>query len=815
MRRTEDRRLLTGAGHFIDDLEPIGGIVEAAILRSPHPHARIISVDTSKAEQAPGVLGALTGQEVRRLARPFPLAVDAPVSYYPIAVDKARFVGEPIAVVVAENRYLAEDALDLIEVEYDPLPLVLDPEQAMRADAPVLHDDAGSNIGNHRSFEFGDPDGAFLSAHAVIEERLEFPRYSSLPVETYGVVAHHDRAYDSVTIWSNFHGPFVLHSVVAGALGLAQNKVRFVIPPDIGGSFGIKSGIYPYMVLMALASRVVGRPVRWAEDRREHLLASCSGTDRVSYVRAAFDGSGELLGLDYRFIDNVGAYIRSPEPATMYRCFGNFTGAYAVRNVRVETYSVMTNKAMTGLNRGFGGPQLYFGLERVMDLAAERLQIDPVEIRRRNLVQVDQFPYRTPLGGVYDSGNYQAVLGRAVELSGYRELRAKQAEARAAGRLFGIGTATIVDPSGTNMGYITLAQTPEERAGSLPKSGCAEATTLSMDPSGSLTLRLTTTPEGQGHETVAAQIVADELGVPPERVQVLAEMDTLTQPWTITTGSYSSRFGPLGASAVASAAVKLRTKLASLAAHVLEADRNDLDFRDGAFSVRGAPERSVSVRQAAGIAHWNAASLPPDIEAGLQETAFYSLPVAAAPDERDQVDSSACYGFVVDIVAVEIDPETFEVRIVKYATAHDAGRILNPLLAEGQIYGAALHGIGGALYEETRYGADGQLVTASLMDYLCPTAIESPQLAIDHIETPSPLTLLGAKGVGEGSSMSAPPALANAVADALRPLGVKIDWLPATPERLFQESRAARSAAASPLPPNPGGSSVQSRNSEP
>jgi 2-furoyl-CoA dehydrogenase large subunit len=812
MRRTEDRRLLTGAGHFIDDLQPVGGIVEAAILRSPHPHARIISIDTSKAEQAPGVLGTLTGQEVRRLARPFPLAVDAPIFYYPLAVDRARFVGEPIAVVVAENRYLAEDALDLIEVEYDPLPLVLDPEQAMQADAPVLHDDARSNIGNHRSFQFGDPDGAFSSAHVVIEERLEFPRYSSLPVETYGVVAHHDRAYDSVTIWSNFHGPFVLHSVVAGALGLAQNKVRFVIPPDIGGSFGIKSGIYPYMVLMALASRVVGRPVKWTEDRREHLLASCSGTDRVSYVRAAFEGSGEMLGLDYRLIDNVGAYIRSPEPATMYRCFGNFTGAYAVRNVRVETYSVMTNKAMTGLNRGFGGPQLYFGLERVMDLAAERLRMDPVEIRRRNLVQVDQFPYRTPLGGVYDSGNYQAVLERAVELSGYRELRAKQAEARAAGRLSGIGMATIVDPSGTNMGYITLAQTPEERARSLPKSGCVEATTINMDPSGGLTLRLTTTPEGQGHETVAAQIVADELGVLPERVQVLAEMDSLSQPWTITTGSYSSRFGPLGASAVASAAVKLRTKLASIAAHVLEADRNDLDFRDGAFSVRGAPERSVSVRQAAGIAHWNAASLPPDIEAGLQETAFYSLPVAAAPDERDQVDSSACYGFVVDIVAVEIDPETLEVRIVKYATAHDAGRILNPLLAEGQIYGAALHGIGGALYEEARYGADGQLQTASLMDYLCPTAVESPQLAIDHIETPSPLTLLGAKGVGEGSSMSAPPALANAVADALRPLGLRISSLPATPDRLFE---AARSAAASPLPPNPGGSSVQSQTPEP
>jgi 2-furoyl-CoA dehydrogenase large subunit len=784
-KRTEDPRLLTGRGHYIDDLEPIAGMVHAAIVRSPHAHARIRSIDVDAARAMPGVLAVLTGDDIRRLSRPFPLAVSEPVTYYAAAVDRARYVGEPVAVVVAEDRYLAEDAADLVTVDYDPLPCVLDPEQALRPEAPLLHEEVGSNAGNHRSFTYGDPETAFADADLVIEQHFSFPRYSSLPIETYGVIAHHDQGTGAMTIWSNFHGPFILHSVVAAALGLPGNQLRLVIPADIGGSFGIKSGIYPYMVLMGLASRVAGRPVKWIEDRREHLLASCSGTDRQSTFRAAFRQDGELVGLDYRFVDNVGAYIRSPEPATMYRCFGNFTGAYRVRNVRVETFSVMTNKAPTGLNRGFGGPQLYFGLEQVLDMAADRLGLDPVEIRRRNLVRADQFPYTTPLGGVYDSGDYHAVLDRAVALGKYHELRARQARARAEGRYFGIGVATIVDPSGTNMGYVTLAQTPEERAGALPKSGSTEATTISMDPSGAVTVRLTTTPEGQGHETVAAQIVADELGIPPERVRVVADMDTLAQPWTITTGSYSSRFGPLGASAVALGARRLRDKLARIAAFSLEADPEDLELVDGTFVVRGAPGRKLSVRHAAGVAHWNAASLPPDIDPGLQENAFFSLRATPPPNAQDQVNSSATYGFVADLVAVEVDPETLDIRIVEYTTVHDSGRILNPMLVEGQIYGATVHGIGGALYEEFKYDANGQLLTGSLMDYLCPTAVEAPRLVIDHIETPSPLSLLGAKGVGEGNSMSAPPAIANALADALRPRGIRVTSLPVTPDMLL------------------------------
>jgi 2-furoyl-CoA dehydrogenase large subunit len=785
LQRTEDERLLRGYGRFVDDCDPIAGAAHVAILRSREAHATLTSVDTSAAEALTGVHAVLTGAGFARVLKPFPLAVNVDVSYYPIAVDKVRYVGEPVAVVVAENRYAAEDALDRIRVDYEPLPRVIDPERAIEGDAPLLHDSAGTNVGNHRTFKFGDPGEAFASADLVVEGRYEFPRVSCTPIECYAVVASFDPGEEAYTAWANFHGPFILHRVMAAALGVASNKLRLRVPPDIGGAFGIKSAVYPYVVLMAAAARLSGRSVKWIEDRREHLLASSHGTKRTAYVRAAFTRKGTLMGLDYRFIDDVGAYIRSPEPATMFRCFGNYTGAYQVSNVLAEVLAVMTNKCPTGLNRGFGGPQLYFPLEATMDEAARRLGLDPLELRRRNLIPKDIFPYRTPLGSLYDSGDYGACVARAAKLFDYEGMRTRQEQARAEGRLFGIGAATIVDPSGTNMGYVTLAQPPEERK--RPLSGSTEVATIDMDVGGGITVRLTTTPEGQGHETVAAQVVADELKVRPDQVTVHAEMDTVSQPWTITTGSYSSRFGPLGASALATAARRLRDKLREVAAHLLEVDEDDVELTDEGFALRGAPERVVSLREAAGAVHWNSADLAVRMEPGLSTTAYFSPEVTVAPNDRDQVDSSACYGFVADLVAVEIDPETFEIRIDRYVTVHDAGKILNPQIVEGQVYGGTVHGLAPALYEEFVYNEDnGQLLTASFMDYLCPTASESPKLTIDHLETPSPFSLLGAKGVGEASTMSAPPAIACAVSDALAPLGAAVNTLPVTPERLFR-----------------------------
>lgn len=783
MRRLEDVRLLQGQGTFMDDLNPLPHIHYAAILRSPYPHARIKAIRLDKAANMPGVKGVITGADVAALSRPFPVGVTVPVKYYSLAVDKVRFVGEPVAVVVAKNRYLAEDALEQIEVDYEPLPAVVDMEKAMEQDAPLLHEEVGSNIANHRTFHYGEVGKAFGEADYVISHKFLFPKYSATPMETYGVIANYEKSTKSYTVWSNFHGPFTLQSVMAAALQVPGNKFRVIVPKDNGGSFGIKAGIFPYMVLMAIASRVTGVPVKWIEDRQEHLAASSSGTDRVTYIEAAFNKDGTVTGLKMKMIDNVGGYIRAPEPACLYRTHSNSTGPYKVKNLYMETYAVMTNKCPTGLVRGYGGQELYFPLERIMQMIAVKLGMDPADVIRKNLIEPDQFPYKTPSGGVYDSGNYPKAFQLLLEKAEYQKLRERQKQSKAAGKLFGIGLACIVEPSGSNMGYITVALTPKERAKSLPKSGCAEAATVLIDPSGSVSVRISTTPQGQGHETVAAQIVGEVLGVDPKTIEVVAELDTLTSPWSVASGSYSSRFGPVGSSAVYEAAQKVRKKLVKIASETLSVPEDELELAEGKVTVKGNPDKSISLKRLAGFTHWHPQGLPSGVEPGIFETAFYTIPTALPPDENDLVNSSATYGFVADLVAVEVDPDTGEVKIMDYYTVHDAGKLLNPMIVDGQIYGGLVHGLGGALYEELAYDENGQFLSGSFMDYLCPTAPEIPPIHIYHIETPSPLTPLGAKGLGEGNSMSAPVAVANAVADAI---GCGIDTLPLSPHRVWQ-----------------------------
>lgn len=787
--RREDRRLLVGRGRFIADLSPMGHVCTAAILRSPHAHALIRGIRVDAALALDGVVGVLVGTEVARLLRPFPLTAPARMTYYPCAVDRVRYVGEPVAVVVARDRYVAEDALERIEVDYEPLPAVTDAEAAMAPGAPLLHPEQGSNVAHHRTFCYGDPDGAFATADLVVRGRYAFPRVSAMPMETYGVIAHYDPAEDVYTIWANFHGPFTLHSVLAHSLGVPANRLRVVVPPDIGGSFGIKAGLYPYMALLAAASRRFGVAVKWVEDRLEHLAASSAAAERVAYIEAAARADGRITALRLRFIDNVGAYMRPPEPACLYRTHGNLTGPYDIRHVALETYAVVTNKCPTALNRGYGGPQHAFPIERVLDRVAQELGLDPAEVRRRNLIRQDQFPYRTATGGLYDSGQYEAALDKALELIGYEELRRQQRHPRPDGRRLGIGLACVVEPSGSNMGYVTLGQTPAERAQGLPKSGCVEAVSLAVDPSGTVTVRLSTTPQGQGHETVAAQVVAEELGIDPDQVQVVAGMDTFTLPWTVSSGSYSSRFAPLTASALMLACRRLKERLVAVAAHLLDVPADQVVWRGGGALHPDHPDRFLSLRRLAGTVHWNPASLPPDLEPNLEVTVRYSLPVATAPDDADRVDSSATYGFVADAVAVLVDPATGEVEVLRCASVHDAGRILNPMLANGQIYGGAVHGLGMALYEELRYSPDGQLLTATFMDYLCPTAAEVPPIQIAHVESPSPLTLSQAKGLGEGSTISLPSAIANAVADAL---GVDVAELPLSPMRVWAMARGIR-----------------------
>ena len=805
MKRVEDPHLLTGRGQYVDDL-PIPNLHHAAIVRSPHAHARIRGYDLAAALGMPGVTAALTGADVAARTRPFSVGVEAPVRYYCAATDRARFVGEPVAVVIARDRYLAEDAAERLVVRYEPLPAVVDPERALDADAPVLHDAVGSNLACHRRLVYGDPDRAFAEAEVVLAERFRYPKYSSTPIETYGVVARWDPFEQVLTVWSNFMGPFAMHALVARALGLAENRLRFIVAGDIGGSFGIKSSLYPYSALVGLAAMRAGVPVKWIETRREHLLASSSGTDRIAYRELAARRDGTILAMRCRWYDNVGGYIRSPEPGGTFRPVGNYVGPYRFQHLEVDAAVVMTNKAPTGPYRGYGCGHLYFETERMLDLLAEKLGLDPAEVRRRNLIPADAFPYRTPTGGLYDSGDFEAALDRALDVVRYGELRREQARARAEGRHLGIGVALAVDPSVSNMGYVAIALDPQHRAKPeyLPKSGATEACTVTIDPSGRVVAILGTAPQGQGHQTVVAQILADELGVDPAEITVVDEMDTFTRVWSISSGTYSSRFGSVGTSAVALAARRLGAALVAHAARLLEVSPEALEFRDGAVRPRDGRGPSYSLKELAGRAHWNSAAAAGGLEPGLQATAVFGFPQATAVDANDRINSSNTYGFIAEVIAVEVDPDTACVRILRYVSVHDAGTIINPAIAEGQIYGGALHGLGGALWEELQYDATGQCLTATLMDYPIPRATQAPRLDIVHLSSPSPLTLLGSKGLGESSAMTVPAAIANAVSDALAPLGVRVTELPLTPARLWTLIEQARGRPPAPAPPDSG-----------
>jgi 2-furoyl-CoA dehydrogenase large subunit len=796
VKRVEDYRLLTGRGTYIDDHPPVANLFHAAIVRSPHAHTRIVGYDLAAALAMDGVVGAITGADVAKHTKPFSVGVTAPVHYYCAATDRARFVGEPVAVVVARNRYVAEDAADLVQVSYEPLPAVVDPERALEPDAPVLHEAVGSNLANNRRLVYGDPDRAFRDADVVIKERFRFPKYGSTPIETYGVIARWDALDGVCTVWSNFMGPFIMHPLTARVLGLPENKLRFIVPPDIGGSFGIKSLIYPYIALIALASKLTGVAVKWIEDRHEHLMASSTGTDRVAYRELAAKKDGTILGMRFKWFDNVGGYIRSPEPGCSFRPTGNFVGPYRFQNLEVDASTVMTNKCLTGPNRGYACGHLYFETEGMMDRLADKLGLDPVAVRRKNLIPASEMPYRTPSGGLYDSGDYPKAFDKALEIAKYAELRREQAKARAGGRYFGIGLALAVDPSVSNMGYVAIALDPQFRAKPeyLPKSGAVDSATVKVDPLGRVIAILGTTPQGQGHQTIVSQIVADELGLVPEDVTVVDEMDTFTRVWSISSGTYSSRFGSVGTSAVALAARKLKAKLVEYAAHLMDMPPEQLEFRGGAVRPKKGKGPSYSVKDLAGRAHWNTESLPEGMEPGLQATAVFGFTVAKAVDAEDRVNSSNTYGFIAEVMAVEVDPETAAIKILRYVTVHDAGTIINPMIAEGQIYGGALHGLGGALYEELAYDEDGQLLTGTFMDYLVPTASEAPTIEIAHVVSPSPLTPLGSKGLGESSSMTAPAVIANAVSDALAPLGIRINELPMTPSKLHALIKKARTS---------------------
>jgi len=765
--RLEDAALLSGHARFIDDLAPVPGIRHVAILRSPYAHAHISKIDATAARDLDGVIGVLTGAEIVETIDPLASAVRAPMQYFPIAVDKVRYVGEPVVLVVAVDRYVAEDALELIEVDYDPLPAVVDPLLAIDRDATLLHEAVGTNLVHHRTFRYGDPDQAFDEAGTIVDLKWRYPRQSSTPIETYGAIAHFETAPERYTVWSNFQGPFILQPLMARALRIPGNRLRLVAAPCSGGSFGIKQALYPYMVLLAAASRLLGCPLKWIEDRGEHLMASSASSDRADEIEAAFDRDGVLTGLRFRNLVNVGAYVRAPEPASVYRMHAASNGCYAVRNIAVDNRLAVTNKTPIGLNRGYGGPQFYFGLERAMDKAARMLGIDPAELRRRNFIPATAFPYDAPAGAQYDSGDYGKSLDLALDLADYAALKARRDAARAEGKLFGIGFACGVEPSGSNMAYVTLAQTPEERARAGGRSGGAAIATVALDPSGAVTVQLDSTPAGQGHGTVAAQIVADGLGLRPEEIQVITALDTQNGDWSLASGNYSNRFSAIVVDAIAESTERIATKLKTVAGGMLEVAPEDIELRDGRARIVGVPDEGLSIARVAAATHWHPAGLPEGLEPGLREAAMVSPDILDAPDAADRVASAVTFGYLCDLAAVEIDPRTGRIHIDTYVSVHDIGRVLNPTIVEGQIRGGFAHGFGAAMLEDLSYDADGNFLSASFADYSCPTAADLPPVTIGHSETPSPANRFGSKGMGDGSSMLTPAVLANAVADAL------------------------------------------------
>ena len=779
VERAEDVVLLNGYGRFADDVGECPGATDAAVLRCPHAQAEIVGMDPTAALAIPDVRAVLTGEDIIAWSKPFIAGVKQPIRHYALAVDRVRYAGEPVAVVVARNRYAAEDALDRIEVEYRELDPIVDPVAAAEPDAPLLHHEVGSNVVSDRRFRYGDSETAFANAEHRVVISVSYPRNACTPIEGFVVVAEYlgDYGYD---VLSNFQGPFSLHPVMARALGVPGSRLRLRSPPDSGGSFGVKQAIFPYIVAMCLASRKAGCPVKWVEDRLEHLLAATSATNRTTTLEAAVTGDGTITALRWDQLDDCGAYLRAPEPASLYRTHGHMTGPYGIPNLEIRNRVVLTNKTPTGLNRGFGGPQVYFALERLMHRVAKTLGLDPLDVIRRNLVPKDSFPYRAAAGSLLDSGDYAAALDIATGDGRLDRLRARRDAARAAGRRYGIGFAAVVEPSISNMGYITMALTPEERARAGPKDGAAACAAVAIDPVGSITVQADSVPQGQGHRTVLAQVVADALGLGLDDITVNVELDTQKDAWSIAAGNYSSRFSGAVAGAAHLAAMKLRDRLARIASTGLNVAPEALEFADGRIFATDNPENAIPLRRAAGIAHWSPGSLPENTEPGLRETVFWSMPGLDPPDENDRVNSSGAYGFIFDMCGVEVD-DTGRVRIDEYVTMHDAGKRLNPALVDGQIRGGFAHGLGAALYEELAYDSDGTFLSGTFADYLVPTACEVPNPTILHMETPSPFTPLGAKGVGEGNAMSTPVCLANAVADAL---GIDDVELPMTPSKV-------------------------------
>ena len=761
IRRREDNRFLRGTARYVDDIV-LPGMAFMAVARSTVGHARLLRVHTDAAARAPGVLAVVTAKDVAGQLRPAPPnpvegAQVTPVPHPVLAADRVRYVGEPVAVVLAGDRAAAEDAATLIEIEYDPLPAVVDPLQSLGG--PVrLHDQVPDNVLVRWSRTEGDVEGAFARAHRVVKQRFHIPRLAPAPIEPRGAVALYDPGNDLLTVWCSAQDPHRPRATFSRMLDRADDRIR-VIVPDVGGAFGSKGHIPPEIAVAAWLAMRTGRPVKWVEDRRENFAGAYQGRGVDADVEVAVDRDGRVTGVRARLVADLGAYLYPPTAQVPVVTSMLLTGTYDIPAAAVEMVGVATNKVPTGPYRGAGRPEAAYLVERMMDLAARELGVDPVALRRRNVIPPDRFPYRSPLGFTYDSGNYVRALDRACELIEYDRWRHEQVDAQRAGRLLGIGVALYVERAGAQLW---------------------ESAAVNVTPAGRVVVRMGSTPTGQGHVTTFSQIAAQTLQVDIETVSI-EHGDSAVVPRGV--GTFGSRSTTIGGSALFTALQKVKAKATRIAAHLLEASIDDLVWSDGRLHVRGAPDRGVAFADVAAAAY-QPARLPPELEMGLEVSAIFRLPGPVFP-------------FGAYAAVVEVERETGEVRILRLVAVDDAGVVINPLLAEGQVIGGVVQGLGQVLMEEVVYSEDAQLLTATFTEYGLLHAAGVPPVVSEFQQTPSPLNPLGAKGLGEAGTIGAPAAIANAVLDALAPRGVRHVDLPLTPPKIWRVLQRTAPAASS------------------
>jgi carbon-monoxide dehydrogenase large subunit len=774
IKRTEDPRLLTGVGAYTDDRQSASAL-HVAFRRSDQSHARIRAIDCSPARNAPGVVAVFTAEDLADLVTPI-LATSRIPNYYatpilPLARGKVRYVGEPVVGVIADSRYHAEDAIELVAIDYEPLPLVTDPEEAVRSGAPLLHEEAGTNVLVSREFKRGDVDDAIASAPVRVQGRFRMRRKTAMAIEPRVCLAEYETKHETLTLHSATQVPGIVRDALALALGIPGNRIR-VVAPDVGGGFGGKGSLYPEEIFVCAAARRLERPIKWTSDRMEDLAATSQGFDEIVDAELAVDNGGRVVALRADVLGDVGAYSIYPWTAALepVQVVSFLPGPYRVPHYHGCVRAVATSKAPTGPYRGVGRPISTFVMERLMDMAAAKIGIDAKEIRLRNLVPTAELPYKVASGIVWDKSGFQECLNMACDAIGYDTLRARQEEARAAGRWTGIGIACYAELTGIGS-RISVAP-------GMPIQTGTETAIIRIDDTGGVTASFGVASHGQGLETTLAQVVAEHLGASFDDIRIV-HGDSAAVPGA--TGTYASRSMVLAGGAATLAAQAVREKVLKAASHLLETSAADLVAEDGKVTVAGT-DRSITFREVARSVYSEIDQLPPGARDELAATKTYD-PVFGTT-------TSATH-----IATVEIDPETYEVRVDRFVVAEDCGRLVNPLIVDGQVHGGVAQGIGAALYEEIVYDEQGQITTASLVDYLVPSACEIPSMDVLHLESASPTTLGGFRGMGEGGTIGAPAAIANALADALSPLGIEINELPVTPERLFRLIEAARRKA--------------------